>query len=267
MSLPHIIFDGEPRILGALPPRETCAVPRLDESFPLLDPKDWIETDMSNYGGPIKNQFRTNSCVGHGSASMAEIAWEQKGYPPILFSACFIYAQINNNVDQGAIVSDAAEEMQNIGIALESEVPEGMIYKSQIPQSAYVSAAKYKLARVHHCPDWASINTALSLNMPVVGGLLLGPNFANVDQDGVVPMPTGIEGGHCMGFVGRKKIRGRPTLKTKNSWSTKFGINGYCFIDEDFVETTRQYQRGRLDFFALEAMGDVSTDEGPTAIA
>lgn len=246
--------DGVPRVLAALPPRPTCAVPPFAATYQVLQRSDWREINlMTTFDPPILNQGSSSSCVGHATCTVATVAFMQSGHPLLRFSPTFVYAQINNDADQGAVIADAATELEKTGIALESEVPEGMIYKRQIPLSAYQTALKYRSQRWHKCNSYDAVGTALSLGFPVVGGFLVGRNFSNVLADGRVPLPDSILGGHALPILGLRRRGSDWDLAFQNSWGPTWGSRGRAWMSENFVGYTAQ-RYGQLDMFALEVL-------------
>jgi hypothetical protein len=64
-------------------------------------------------------------------------------------------------------------------------------------------------------------------------GIYVGDNFPNLDANGVAPLPAGGGGGHCLLGCGLKKSSQYGWLiKVQNSWSSEFGMNGYCYIHQ-----------------------------------
>jgi hypothetical protein len=266
-GLPAVHFAGEPRFLGALPPHPVSPFPPLMAARPLLPRAQWREIDLSWTGAPIMDQNGQNSCVGHAAATVATIAWAQKGESLTRFSPGFIYAQINHGRDQGAVVSDAALELEKTGVCTEQEVPEGIIYQQQIPRTAYATAQRYRLGNWFRCTSFDAICTVLTLGFPGVGGFLVGNNFTHLDQEGCVPVPDQVIGGHALALIGLKKARNnRWLVKFQNSWTQQFGIGGYGFMDEAFMNFTVRQYGGQLDAFAAVWMApDPQEDPGPVA--
>jgi hypothetical protein len=272
-NLPVLVDQNNvPRVLAALPPRPWQPIPRLAATAVVLPRSQWQEIDLAEtYRPPILDQKSTSSCVGHGAGTAATVAWAQRGYGVVRLSSCFIYAQINGDRDQGAVVSDAAVELTRTGTCLESECPEGMIYRRQIPASAYQSAARYRLARSHHAPSFDEIGTALTLGMPVVGGFLLGNNFMNPGADALTPVPDRVIGGHALALLGLVNRGGRWLLKFQNSWGDWGPLHGFGLMTEEFVgytaEVTRRQWGADLDAFALESVVPSPDDAQPVAPA
>lgn len=267
MPLPSAHAAGEDRILACQPPRLVMAAPPLSATFPPLPRDQWREVDLGTWNPPQRDQDGFSECVGEGSATALTVAWAQAGYPPQVFSAGFIYSLINGGRDEGAVVSDAATVLLSTGCCLVSEVPDHTIDRRRIPQTAYQTASRYKVARLHHCGSFDEMGTALSLQMPVVGGYLLGQNFMNLRKgNAVAPVPDRVVGGHCMAALRlRKGPGGDWQLGHFNSWTAQWGDDGWCWLTEAFVTyTIRQW--GMLDAYSIEAVAaDPQSDPGPQA--
>jgi hypothetical protein len=270
-TLPVLVDpQGTPRVLAALPPYPWQPIPRLMETRAPLPRSGWREIDLAAaYQPPILDQGRTNSCVGHASCTVAEVAWAQKGEPLPRFSPTFVYSQINGGRDQGAVISDAATELTTKGICLEAEYPEGVLFARQVPPGAYQTALRYRLERFHHTPSFDEIGTALSLGWPVVGGFLLGNNFMQPGADGLTPVPDRVVGGHALALLGLANRGGRWLIRFQNSWSASWGLRGFGWMTEEFVqytvEVTMRQWGAPLDAFAAEHMYDDPQNPEPAA--
>jgi C1A family cysteine protease len=73
------------------------------------------------------------------------------------------------------------------------------------------------------------------LGRPVSFGIEIGNRF-EPDGQGIIPDQSGRGGGHCMCAVGLKQIGSRWYLKVQNSWSTQWGLAGYCFMPESYFQ-------------------------------
>lgn len=223
--------SGHRRYLACLPKRATCALPR----FPMapLPRSQWKEVSYRYLAAPILDQDGHGSCVGHGSCTAFDVAWRLGGGTPQPFSACFLYGLINGGQDQGAVVSDALEALKSSGIALETEVPEGMIYKRQFPASSFQTANRFKILEAYAVDNFDLIASAVQLGFPVSFGIEIGQAF-EPDSQGIIPDQRGGGGGHCMAGIGLRQLNGRWYIEVQNSWGTRWGQSGYCFMPESY---------------------------------
>jgi hypothetical protein len=235
-GLPYIEHDGVQRIMGCLPTPDNHkmkAATRFKDKFPLIPRSQWV--DKSNFGfiGRILDQKATSSCCGHGTNGGFTGAWNASGRMPELFSPTSIYALCNNGVDHGANVGDCLTALEQYGICLESDVPEGMLFQNQFPPSALATAAKYKATEALYCPTYDELGSAVQMDMFPVFGIDIGGNF-NPDSNGMIPQyqQTFQYQGHCLYSSGMLSER----LMVPNSWSYNWGVGGICYIDESYFQ-------------------------------
>lgn len=248
-ELPFIEVDGVKRVLGCLPPKPgRFRMAQFADNFPVLSREQWQEMDFRFTNVPVLDQGHFSSCLGNATASGCMISRGLAGRKPVTLSAGFIYAQINGGRDAGAVVSDAFNEIQITGTCTAEEVGEAQIYKSQILESAYITAKKYRAAEVFYCPSFDSIMTAITLGFPVIFGIVIGRNFINLDNDGVVPSRIDmVLGGHALvGYGSWKSSKYGWVIRTRNSWTKSFGLQGDCFIPETYFRNS--------DAFAIKSM-------------
>ncbi len=261
MGLPRINVHGKDRVLGCLPPHGHFKLPLFGSAFRGTGPSTWQEIDLSWTNPPVLDQARTSACVGYASSGGAFVSRTQSGQPSIKFSPTFVYAQINGGKDQGAYISDALTSMKNTGICKYEECPSNVLFKYQINNAAYVSAARYKVVEAYKCSSFGDILSAISLGFPVVLGIIIGQNFAKVDAEYVCPQTTVMAGGHAMCGVGTKfsKKRNEWLVRILNSWSTSFGDRGYAYLTKDHF---KKY----VDAFAIQSLRSNVTEDPPIAI-
>jgi hypothetical protein len=272
-DLPVLRDDrGVPRVLAALPPRPWQPIPRLAATAVVLPRSQWQEIDLADtYKPPLTDQGQTNSCTGHMAKTVCEVCWLQTGRPLVPLSPTFAYALCNGGRDEGAVISDIVVELGNTGLPPEADCPEGVIFKRQIPQKAFQEAARFRLGRQHHVPSFDEIGTALTLGMPVGAGFLLGQNFMRPGPDGVAPVPDRVIGGHALPLLGLINRGGKWLVKFPNSWGRSWGLQGYGYLSEEFinysVEVTRRQWGADLDAFAAESLLPDPGDAEPVAPA
>jgi len=248
-DLPYIEEpDGTRRVLASLAPRpDFGGLPRWASAMPVIPRSDWVDRDYAHYNAPILDQGQRGSCTGQGGVSAFWRQWLILGRTPREFSACYIYGNINGGRDAGAIVSDVMTTLMSKGVCLLSEVPEGMIYRRSFPSSADATAQRFRVARAYHCATFDELGSALQRGFMVVFGIMVGGSFGNLDSEGVAPV--GGMGGHCLMACGMKKSsRHGWILHTQNSWGTRWGLNGYCYLTEKHFTSVW----GGLDAFAIQ---------------
>jgi hypothetical protein len=249
-DLPAIWVDGEWRVLSCIPSDDNHDFPnwsdKLDAfNFPLA------EIDLSWFRNRIMNQGSTSSCVGHGAAAGMEIVWKQQGRKPLQFDPYFVYGLINGGRDQGAMISDSLKALQQFGVCLESDLPQGIMFKKDFPQQAFESAKRFKLSQAYKCNSFEEICQAINVGFTVSLGLYVGSNFGQLDSEGVSPLPMGGGGGHCVLGCGLKQSqRYGWVIKIQNSWGTNWGNGGFSYLRKE------HFTRMHPDAFAIQASFD-----------
>lgn len=247
-----VVHDNSYRFLGCNAPRpDFGGLPKWGGSQPIIPQSQWAEFDRTNPTVPILNQGQHGSCVGHGSCTAFSYAWAASGQTFQRFSSCYLYGNINGGRDAGAVVSDAMQSLQSTGIALESQVPEGQVYRSSYGSQFDTTAQRYRIADAYHCQTFDDLGSAAQQGWFLAYGILVGNGFTSLDSEGVPGV--GGRGGHCLagGFAMKKSSRWGWLIKTQNSWGQSYGQGGYCWLAQQHIE-----YGGYLDAFAIKLVAD-----------
>lgn len=202
----------------------------------------------------VWDQGKLGSCTGFASKSAAELVWnvltpDQKG--KFIGSALFQY--YNERVleqtveeDSGATISDAIKAMMIYGLAPDEDWNyEGYQEKYRLKPSekAYEDAKEHKdldkYAQAYIGNDPLAIKSALFHKHGVIIGVAVYKSFMSpeVAKSGMVPVPnTFMEdqiGGHALHVVGYDDTN--KWYIVKNSWSAKWGDQGYCYLPYKYV--------------------------------
>jgi hypothetical protein len=221
--------------LGLIPsPRDerdyllTSFLPPLEGGLP----EEWLW--WQTWQTPVKYQAGLGSCVSFASGGQKEV-YDYKELGNILdLSEQFLHGKCKEtdgmpNVN-GTYIRAAMDVLKDFGICEESYFPYEALYPPKgSPKEGYLeNAAKYKIltyASVGITKE--ALKQALYQNGPVVVGINVHDSFVATGTDGIVQFPSGrLQGGHAILVVGYNKLG----LVCKNSWSTRWGKNGYCVI-------------------------------------
>lgn len=248
--LRSINHSGEHFALGCLAPKpDYGGRPKFAAKHPLIARAEWRETDLSPYMGAVWNQGQHGSCVGHGGGKAFEIAYRMAGgtLPPSGFSPTSLYALINGNRDDGAIVSDAMDALVNRGICTMAECPESIIFEPQIPAAAEATRKRFRVLDAYHCATFDEIATAIQLDYAVAFGIAIRSRFNDPGPNGVIEAGGYLLGGHCMCVYGLTRLPdGRWAFRVRNSWGPTWGVGGNCLLPETHFA-------GECDAFAVRA--------------
>jgi len=232
---------GERRMLVAFnSPAKFGALPSYSEHLPVFPESEWYEIDRSNmFGSPdwILDQDGHGSCVAQGWVGALRRARVSAGMKDVKLSPCFLYAQINDNRDQGAIISDGIGALKKTGTCPFDIVGQNPIYWRQMPEKAKEEAPRFKLADAYRCNTWQeTVSALLTGRFYVVYGYMVGNNFGRFDKYGVAGHDNG-PGNHCNMAEGLRKLPdGRWVLDDVNSWGMWGPFkNGHVYIDKQHL--------------------------------
>jgi hypothetical protein len=244
--LPQIEINGIPRVLGWVPP--TDAQPTLMSALPQLPQDAWQEFEFSGVPTVVKDQGSYGACNGHAAASTLELCrWIGIGTASAIeLSAWFVYAKLCGGWDRGSNIGDALVLMQGTGTCLDTYVPHGTINPNRLSTQAKADAQNHKIALGGKLESWDDICNAVQLRRPCNISVTAGRNWSDVDANGVPPVNPGL-GNHAVavGWGMRRTANGDWQIKMQNSWSTKWGVGGYCWLTRAHWET----QNGREAYF------------------
>lgn len=237
---------GVYRKLAALRPEPAmmASAPHFKALFQ-VDSSQWKETDFEFLGSPIRDQSTYGSCTGQAGVTALDITRRREGEEPVLLSSTFPYALVNGGRDNGASVTSILQVLKQYGTCLDSECGTDQIYQQQIPQPAFQTAQQYQALEAYICHSYDECLEAISRGFAVAFGIQVGQNFNRLDSNGVAPLPDVIIGGHAMCGMGMKRSsQGTWLMKAQNSWTRRWGINGYCWL-------TKGHFRYQTDAYAI----------------
>lgn len=194
--------------------------------------------DLSSNLPPIGDQGLQSSCVGW-SVGYGLKAYEERveSSQTVLFSPSYIYNQLNNGQDGGINIIDAMNLISQQGAGLWSDMPYSDKDYTRKPNKAAIdNASRYKIDfwRQVNVLDIKEVKAQVNAGFPVVIGTVVDEGFIN---DGTKMKSTYIwtkangkqKGNHAMLVVGYDDTK--KAFKVMNSWGTKWGDNGFAWID------------------------------------
>jgi C1A family cysteine protease len=218
--------------------------------------------DLRPTCSPVQDQRALGSCAIHALEGALEQASVRKTGTYINFSRLFAYFNARAHMgederneraylqtDSGLTITDAARSVL-YGLLPESSLPysdDSFTFRQQPLPSQYRESHKWLntegISFVKVAPTKQDIDAQLRRGKAVMFGMPLHESFlsANVARTGMVPMPQAgedIVGGHAMLIVGvddRENYSTQGCYIVRNSWSDKWGQDGYCFMPQEMI--------------------------------
>ena len=207
--------------------------------------------DLSHDFPDPGNQGTQGSCVGWAVAYALKSYHErdERGWPlnnqAHLMSPAYIYNQINNGEDNGAIFMNAFNLLRDEGVASLELMPYNeRDYVTQPSQEAEAEAATYKISRWGVVAKGGSraeyereMKRHLVAGTPIAIAIPVNDDFYYLNLSNPIYDFTGRfdPGGHAIVIVGYDD--GRNAFKIINSWGTDWGLDGYGWIAYDSIDS------------------------------
>ena len=243
---------------GPIPP----AIPKFHWVKDPVDTRDHIwqiqpltaipsSVDLRPYSSAIEDQGQLGSCTGNAIAAAIELV-DRKKNKPLEVSRLFIYYQERLlegtiSVDAGAYIRDGIKACYTWGAPVESLWPYTISKFATKPSTAaYTDALRRKVTGYQRCTDFAAVKNALASGYPVVAGFSVYSSFYNITSNGIMPYPNVTTehslGGHAICIVGYNDnyggTPGNGRFICKNSWSSRWGKNGYFYMPYQVIQNT-----------------------------
>ena len=190
---------------------------------------------------PILNQGPLGTCVAN--AFSYAVSQQTKQFINLsrlqLYALCRILDNTPLDQDDGTTVRSGCQAIRSHGICREAVYPYILANVEYLPPlEAFKNSKKFmKFTYFFVNQDLTSLKNALqTYNSPIIFGILLYKSFMDA-TNGIIPMPNVTTeqalGGHCITLVGYNDVSRRFTCA--NSWSAKWGQNGYFTIPYAYV--------------------------------
>ena len=214
-------------------------------------PSEYETPELPN--DKIFNQGNSSMCCACAYSAlryMQEMKIDQSGIDE-MFSPTFTYGnRLKGENFEGMYIRSCLKKGQADG-----SIPLSMLngfYSTKKCQelvnadkTKYIKAAKpFRISSYYQCNNRRYIQQAIMETGAVITGVWIYDCFFKPEKDtGKVKynplLHVKNSGGHAVLLTGWKTIRGRLWWKVLNSWGPKYGVNGYCWIPENypFIET------------------------------
>jgi hypothetical protein len=226
------------RALGCLPrPRDArVAFPRLEEVIDVLPRSEWEEYSLKPQRLRCQDQGNQGSCNAAAATCAVESVRKMAGMSLLELSRGNLYGQINGGRDQGSLLGDALEALLKNGTVPNGVIGDDQWQRSTWPRNWEEEAKPYRILEAYYCPTFAHMATAVQYGYFLDFGIMVGNNF-QPDSSGWLPDYQSGYGGHAMAGFGLARHRdGRWGIETSNSWGSRWGNNGWCYVPESYFE-------------------------------
>jgi len=198
-----------------------------------------------------------HNCNGHAAATSLERSRESVGQKHVDLSAWMPYAIMCNGIDRGSNIGEALDLLSKTGTCKDGSFPYGVINPGRITTENRKEAVNYRIDVGGMLPSFADIMTAAQLGRSGNFSLRVGGNFDNLDADGVVGYSRG-PGNHAITFlpVAKKTRSGFWVIKFQNSWTTRWGLDGYGWFGERHFD-----EQSYAEAYDIEVAMDAEDDD------
>jgi C1A family cysteine protease len=195
---------------------------------------------------PVYDQGKLGSCTANAIAAAIQVDLKRTRQKPVMPSRLYIYW--NERAQLGTIESDVGASLQlcaavtkELGCCPESLWPYNPKRFADVPtKKCFVEADKLRVSDAAYLDntDVRALKRCLAAGIPFVFGLAIYESFERpiTAASGLIPMPKPTEaylGGHAMMAVGYDDQTHE--FLVRNSWSSHWGIDGYCWIPYDYL--------------------------------
>lgn len=202
--------------------------------------------DLREWDSVVEDQLDLGSCVGNAITNCYELETNHL-YPDTFkqLSRLFVYyngrlLEGTTDYDEGVEIRSAIKGAAHFGICTEELWPYsiGMFSNKPTPE-CYRNGSYRVIPKYQRLYGLTDILDAINANYPVVGGFTIYEDFLYLNKDDyVVKNPAYNEkaiGYHAMAIVGYDLEMKHVIVK--NSFGTEWGLNGYCHIPFNYIQT------------------------------
>ncbi len=210
-GVPVVDSHGRTLKLGAYSVRNIANffLPFRDSGFEVKEPSDWTEVDLFQEVADLGalDQGQTASSAAYASARAVELLLRLNAQKADL-QPDVLYARVSGGQDSGCLIEDAVY---------------GAFQQAKSPGYGLI------------CGGFNEIGAAIQKRLPVVAGLMVGPDISKTGPDGFLKLPNSTHGATAVLIGGVKKVGTEWYLKGQMTWGSKFGDGGFVYLHRSLV--------------------------------
>jgi len=194
---------------------------------------------------PVRDQGQEQDCFAFATAAMLEyvhgLVTEKEWLSPAYVAWRVRVTMGVFPADSGASISDAVDEAVAWGAPPEAFLPYQQDPREAPPDdNCDIAARVYRISDspVVDISDGAAVREVLSSKRVIEIGFTCTESWEDTGHDGAVPPPRGgILGGHANLLCGwRLNAQGGVEYISRNSYSSAWGDDGYCYFPEAVLQ-------------------------------
>jgi len=192
----------------------------------------------SPFLSPVHDQDGIGMCNASATASAMESQRMKQGLPLVMLSGGDLYHRICGGGDNGSTLEDGIAAAMRQGVASVKACP--YMQWEREASGAAADRKNYRVLEAYLCPTFDHCFSAVLQQFDLISGIWWFDSFMRTDADGWLPAPAGKKGGHAVhGYRAtyREKTRIEYGIAHKNSWQTRFGVNGCCVFPESCYQS------------------------------
>ncbi len=201
------------------------------------------KVDLRPYFTPVKNQGQLGACSSFAMVAIFEYILKKNRALDNDLSEAFVYHYAHQReqsaTDDGTSLYNNIVALRTEGVCLESLCPYSD-QETEEPSPEAINDAIHRRFRkaLNVKKDIQHLKAAIAQGYPVAVSVKIFDSFSPVA--GFIPRPTQdeIEEDHCgnhamvlCGYSDDEKV-----FIARNSWGTRFGDNGYCYLPYSYIE-------------------------------
>lgn len=210
-----------------------------------------------------KDQDGRGACNGHAAASSAEFSRAIQGLGYVPLSAWWVYGSLVKGWDRGSNIMDALLLCRQ-GVAPESTVKYGD-FSGRYSDEASAASKRFRIeigSAVGQDFDAICSEVAKRRALNLAVRATAGWSSGNLDADGCPPEPAFGPCNHAVMVGGglKKLANGEWAVRMLNSWGTRWGLNGFCWLRRGHIEKTSWFEA-----YSIRAVNEDPQDAAPPA--